>query len=53
MTSYNKYKQAYLDFMVTVSTTLGANQAVAMNDMEAVLEFETKLANVSKSALNA
>ena len=42
-------KQAYFDYMVTITTMLGTNNTVAKAEMQDVLEFETKLANVSEN----
>ena len=42
-------KQAYFDYMVTITTMLGPNNTVAKGEMADVLEFETKLANVSQN----
>lgn len=46
-TSESTYKQAYLDYMVSVAKLLGADQRVAETDMEQVLLFETRIANVN------
>ncbi|XP_072047168.1 membrane metallo-endopeptidase-like 1 [Amphiura filiformis] len=44
---YTRHKQAYFQYMVAITTMLGANETTAQRDMTAVLEFETKLANLS------
>ncbi len=44
---FSQYKQAYYDYMITITTMLGADQNEAMTDMTAVLEYETILADVS------
>ena len=50
MISYHllQVKQAYFDYMVTIATLLGTNNTFAKTEMADVLEFETKLANVSQ-----
>ena len=42
-------KQAYFDYMVTITIMLGTNNTVAKTEMQDVLEFETKVANVSEN----
>lgn len=44
---YTKYKDAYLDYMVTIATMLGADPTTAMNEMQDVLDYETILANLT------
>ena len=40
--------QAYHKYMTNVAVLLGANKTSAGNELKAVVEFEKKLANVSK-----
>ena len=42
-----QYKEAYQHYMITIALMLGANKTIAIRDMTDVLEFETRLANVS------
>ena len=42
-----QYKEAYQHYMITIALMLGANETIAIRDMTDVLEFETRLANVS------
>ncbi|XP_072047750.1 neprilysin-1-like [Amphiura filiformis] len=44
---YEHYKMAYLHYMITIAVMLGADEDTAVADMTDVLEFETKLANLS------
>lgn len=46
-TSHQKVLDAYLEYMVKVSVLLGANEKEARRQMQAVIEFETKLANIT------
>lgn len=39
--------EAYLRFMVSIAQLLGAERSFAMQEMEDVLDLETKLINVS------
>ncbi len=43
----SKYKDAYLKYMISIAELLGANHSHAVSEMNAVLDFEIKLANVS------
>lgn len=43
----NKEKDAYFELMVDIAELLGAERAYAVEQMANVLEFETKLANVT------
>lgn len=43
----DEYVRAYLRYMVSISHILGADKETAIQDMEEVVQFETKLANVS------
>lgn len=40
------YKQAYQKYMIAIAELLGANHTHAVKEMNEVLEFEVKLANV-------
>ncbi|OCT94190.1 phosphate-regulating neutral endopeptidase PHEX [Xenopus laevis] len=42
-----KYKDALLEFMVDVAVLLGANKTRAETDMKALIELETKLAQIT------
>lgn len=44
---YGKEKQAYLTYMIDVAKLLGGDPTVVERDMTAVLEFETKIANLT------
>lgn len=46
-TLHAKLLDAYLDYMVKVAVLLGANETDAKLQMEAVVEFETKLAKIT------
>ncbi|XP_070562109.1 membrane metallo-endopeptidase-like 1 [Ptychodera flava] len=46
----NTYLQAYLEYMTTVATMLGADADVAAEDFNDLIEFEIKLANLTKPA---
>lgn len=46
-TAHAKVLAAYLDYMVKVAVLLGANETVAKPQMVAVIDFETKLANIT------
>ncbi|GAU91875.1 hypothetical protein RvY_04050 [Ramazzottius varieornatus] len=41
------YRLAYLGLMTSIAELLGVPRARAMNDMEEILQFETRLANMS------
>ncbi|XP_070560616.1 membrane metallo-endopeptidase-like 1 [Ptychodera flava] len=43
----NKYLQAYLEYMTTIATMLGADADVAAEDFNDLIEFEIKLANLT------
>ena len=45
------YVQAYLKYMVNVAVLLGATREFATSEMNAVLEFEIQMANVSSTVL--
>ncbi|KAM9319451.1 phosphate-regulating neutral endopeptidase PHEX [Gastrophryne carolinensis] len=45
-TTTKKYRDALLSFMVDISVFLGANRTRAESDMKAVIELETKLAQI-------
>lgn len=45
--SESKYKDAYLQFMISIAELLGANHTHAVKEMTDVLDFEVHLANVS------
>ena len=47
--SGSKFKDAYLRYMVDAAVLMGADPDTALHDMTQVLEFETKVANVSNS----
>lgn len=42
----NEFVKTYYDYMVNVSTNLGANRSVAARDLQETLLLEIKLANV-------
>ncbi|XP_072047754.1 membrane metallo-endopeptidase-like 1 [Amphiura filiformis] len=44
---YANYKEAYAKYMIAITTLLGADKTTAQKDMADVLEFETKLANMT------
>lgn len=44
--------QAYYDYMVDTAVIFGADREIAKKDSLDVLEFETKLANVSEIVMN-
>ncbi|XP_070559985.1 membrane metallo-endopeptidase-like 1 [Ptychodera flava] len=46
----NTYLQAYLEYMTTIATMLGADADVAAEDFNDLIEFEIKLANLTKAA---
>ncbi|XP_070562168.1 endothelin-converting enzyme 2-like [Ptychodera flava] len=46
----NKSLQAYLEYMTTIATMLGADPDVAAEDFNDLIEFEIKLANLTKAA---
>lgn len=46
-TANAKILTAYLDYMVKVSVLLGANEADARRQMTDVIDFETRLANIT------
>ncbi|XP_070562167.1 membrane metallo-endopeptidase-like 1 [Ptychodera flava] len=43
----NKYLQAYLEYMTTIATMLGADADVVAEDFNDLIEFEIKLANLT------
>jgi len=43
----SEYKAAYLRYMTNVAKLFNADEAVAVHDMQEVLDFEEQLANVS------
>ena len=43
----SKYKEAYLTYMIKIAMLLGANETHATKEMNDVLDFEIRLANVS------
>ena len=43
----DKYKKAYLKYMISIAKLLGANESFARSEMTDVLKFEVQLANVS------
>ncbi|XP_070560617.1 membrane metallo-endopeptidase-like 1 [Ptychodera flava] len=43
----NKYLQAYLEYMTTIATMLGADADVAAGDFNDLIEFEIRLANLT------
>ena len=49
-TAHEKVLVAYLDYMVKVAILLGANETDAKFQMQAIIEFETKLANITTPA---
>ncbi|XP_072047751.1 endothelin-converting enzyme 2-like [Amphiura filiformis] len=44
---YADYKVPYLQYMIAITTLLGADKTTAQKDMTDVLEFDIKLANIS------
>lgn len=46
-TSHQKVLDAYLDYMVKVAVLLGGNENDAKPQFQAVIEFETRLANIT------
>lgn len=48
-TAHAKILSAYLDYMVKVAVLLGANDTEAVRQMQAVIDFETKLAEITAS----
>ena len=42
-----------MDYLIEITTLLGADEATAKADMTAMLEFETTFANVSKNLKNS
>lgn len=46
-TAHAKVLAAYLDYMVKVAVLLGANETIVKPQMVAVIDFETKLANIT------
>lgn len=48
-TAHAKILAAYLDYMVKVAVLLGANETEAIRQMQAVIDFETKLAEITAS----
>lgn len=48
-TAHAKILSAYLDYMVKVAVLLGANETEATRQMQAVIDFETKLAEITAS----
>lgn len=48
-TAHAKILSAYLDYMVKVAVLLGANDTEATKQMQAVIDFETKLAEITAS----
>jgi endothelin-converting enzyme len=46
-TAHEKVIDAYLTYMVKVGVLLGGNESETRSQMEKVLEFETRIANVS------
>lgn len=49
-TEHGKILKAYLDYMVKVAVLLGAEETEATRQMQAVIDFETKLAGITASA---
>ena len=45
--SGSRFKDAYLRYMVDAAVLMGADPDTALHDMTQVLEFETRVANVS------
>lgn len=48
-TAHEKILAAYLDYMVKVAVLLGANVTEATRQMQAVIDFETRLAEITAS----
>lgn len=48
-TVHEKILAAYLDYMVKVAVLLGANETEATRQMQAVIDFETRLAEITAS----
>lgn len=48
-TAHAKILSAYLDYMVKVAVLLGANDTEATKQMQAVIDFESKLAEITAS----
>lgn len=48
-TAHAKVLAAYLDYMTKVGVLLGANETDAKEQMQAVIDFETRLANITAS----
>lgn len=46
-TAHQKVLDAYLDYMVKVVVLLGGNEKDGKRQMQAVVEFETQLANIT------
>lgn len=46
-TLHGKVLDAYLDYMTKVAVLLGANETAAKNQMQAVIDFETRLAEIT------
>lgn len=51
-TAHGKVLSAYLDYMTRVSVLLGANETDAKDQMQAVIDFETRLAEITASPGN-
>lgn len=51
-TAHEKVLTAYLDYMTKVAVLLGANDTVAKAQMANVIEFETRLAEITGEALH-
>lgn len=50
-TSHQKVLDAYLDYMVKVAVLLGGDENESKKQMQAVIEFETQLANITSNYL--
>lgn len=50
-TAHQKVLDAYLDYMTKVVVLLGANETIAKKKMQAVIDFETELANITSEFL--
>lgn len=48
-TAHGKVLAAYLDYMTKVAVLLGANETEATRQMQAVIDFETQLAEITAS----
>lgn len=48
-TAHSKILSAYLEYMVKVAVLLGANETEATKQMQGVIDFETKLAEITAS----